>query len=157
MTCEIVQMLVGQSCWYVSHGGSTAPTFELVMGQRIPREAQLQNAAHPDEFRLNRGSHSLLVWCSWRLQEPTKVLTTSDNVADLSQLDKLTDATLVIARCSAPAWDLELQFSNGLVLLIFSDNHGPDPTASQNWELWVPGMYARAGLGEEWLEEIDKP
>ncbi len=60
------------------------------------------------------------------------------------------------ATCEAPAWDLELRFCNGLTLLVFCDNHGPDPTASQNWELWLPGTYVQAGLGGAWTEEPDE-
>ena len=60
------------------------------------------------------------------------------------------------ATCEAPAWDLELRFSNGQTLLVFCDNHGPDPTASQNWALWLPGTYVQAGLGGAWEEEPDE-
>jgi len=36
-----------------------------------------------------------------------------------------------------------------LVLQIFRDNVGPDPLIAQNWEIWTPEGYTRAGPGEE--------
>jgi hypothetical protein len=156
MKPDVVQTLVNQICWHVSAGGATVPSFQLVMGTRIPRRAPLENLAQPQEFRLNQGSHSLLVWCSWRLQKPDRVLATSDDVDSIGALDGLVGAGVVAVRCSPPAWDLELQFTNGLLLVVFCDNYGSCPSASRNWELWVPGVYVEAGLGGAWLEEPDE-
>jgi hypothetical protein len=155
MNLDIPQRLVGQRCWYVSAGGVTAPSFSLALGEQIPRARPLTNTAHPPSFRHNEGSFGLLVWCSWRLQTDSNVLATSDTDDFQVHLDSLTDAVVDAVLCRAPAWDLELRFSNGETLLIFCDNHGSDPTASQNWELWVPGTYVQAGLAGEWHEEPD--
>ena len=155
MNTGIVRCLIGQRCWYVSAGGVTWPSFKLVCGDMIPREP-LRNQAHPEAFRNHRGSVQLLVWCSWRLQTESTVLASSDEgESGAKGLDALVGTTVTEVRCSAPAWDLALTFSSGLVIQVFADNFGPDPSASQNWELWVPGRYVQAGLGEAWDEQPD--
>lgn len=154
MNTGIVRSLIGQRCWYVSAGGVTWPSFVLVCGDMIARELPLSNPAHPEPFKSNRGSVELLIWCSWRLQTDSRVLASSDEAeSGAKALIALVGTTLTEARCSAPAWDLALAFSSGLAIQVFADNHGPEPTASQNWELWVPGMYVRAGVGEAWEEQ----
>jgi hypothetical protein len=153
MTTNIVQRLIGQVCWYVSAGGVTWPSFVLVCGDLLPRHTPLENQEHPEQFRNNRGSYELLVWCSWRLQTDSAVLATSDEgTASSRLLGALTGAAVTDAICSAPAWDLMLSFSNGMAIQVFCDNHGTDPSASQTWELWVPGFYVCTGPGEGWTE-----
>lgn len=149
-----IRRLVGQRCWYVSAGGSTAPSFALVLGNQIPRDRPLANAAHPTEFRENRGSVELLVWCSWRLERAAEVLASSDQEsAGLSTLKDLVGASIVEATCSPPAWDLRVRFSNGLIVAVFCDHVQPEASVSQNWELWSPIGYVGTGPGADWTED----
>ena len=154
MGVSAIQALVGQTCWYVSAGGVSAPSFTLVLGDRVLRETPLSNPAHPEAFRKFRGTVELLVWCSWRLQGEAAVLASSaQEEAGLPHLDALVGATVAAIVCAAPAWDLVLDFSNGLRLQIFCDNVDPNSPASQNWELWAGDLYVSAGPGTLWEEE----
>lgn len=149
-----VRELVGQRCWYISAGGVTAPSFVVVMGNRVTRERPLANKHHPQEFRENRGSVELLVWCSWRLQRGREVLASSDQGQfGLATVKGIVGAVVDEATCIPPAWDLTVRLSNGLELQVFCDHVEPNASASQNWELWYPGGYACAGPGGEWTEE----
>lgn len=140
--------MIGEACWHVSAGGPTAPSFLLVMGGRIPRPEPLKNPHQPDAFRHNRGTVELLVWSSWRQQNRTDVLATSDQgESGLDRLRSLAGATVTTVSCLAPAWDLNIHFSDGTELVTFSDHLEPDASVAMNWELWYDGRYLRAGPG----------
>lgn len=144
---DAVKKLEGETCWYVSAGESTAPSFVLVLGKRIPRDAPLRNKAHPPEYRQNRGSHELLVWCSWRLQTIDAVLATSDEEMFVASLRGFIGRTLVSVECSPPAWDLALHFDDGRDLRIFCDRALSQGDDLKNWELWIPGATLDVGPG----------
>lgn len=152
---EAIKELVGQNCWYVSAGGATAPSFTLVLGEKVLRERALRNLAHPLEFRTNRGSVELLVWCSWRLQSTTQVFASSDQGEfGLQVLKNVEGTTILETNCYPPAWDLSIRFSNGLELSIFCDHIEPNCSISQNWEFSGPRGYVATGPGTSWSEDL---
>src|SRR5438876_1038613 len=75
----VIQTLLGKPCWYVSCGGSAGPTFELALGEKVPREHVLGNRAHSEDFRRFEGEANLLVWCTWRLDAADRPLSSSDD------------------------------------------------------------------------------
>jgi len=150
----LLDSMVGETCWHVSAGGATSPSFVLVLGDKLPRTIPLTNPSQPPAFRQNRGSVELLVWSSWRLQQGDQVLATSDQgPAGVEPLGALIGTTVDAVDCAAPAWDLRIRFSNGKELVTFSDHLGPDASIDANWELWARGKYLRAGPGAELAEE----
>jgi len=151
---DVPSALVGHECWYVSAGGKTAPSFMLALGDKVARERPLTNPAQSAEFRANEGSVELLVWCAWRLQGPALVLASSDQGASgLSALRAIVGASVTAVLCSPPAWDLLVEFSNGLELAVFCDHVEPNASIAQNWELWSPQGYVGTGPGAEWGED----
>lgn len=135
--------LAGKRCWHVSAGGVTAPSFLLVLGAQVPRAEPLRNESQPPNFRHNRGSVELLVWCSWRLQTPERVLASSDQETEgVIVLKRLIDTEVVAVKRWPPASDLQLDFSDGRTLMVFCDR-----VEAENWELWIPGWTATAGPG----------
>jgi hypothetical protein len=153
----IEQYLVGEDCWYVSAGGATAPSFRLVMGEKIPLVQPLKNPNVPESFRFNRGSVELLVWCSWRLQTPSSVLATSDQGPGwVEQLQGLIGQSVTGVVCSPPAWDLRISFADGTELLVFCDHADDESSIAQNWELYLPERVIRTGPGSAW-EETTEP
>ena len=153
---ELLQSLVSRRCWYVSSGGATAPSFMLIVGDKIPRDRELRNRHHPEDYRQNRGTHELLVWCSWRLQTNNEVLASSDQETDEnSPLLALAGGEIAAVEVSSPAWDIRITFNDGRVLVVFCDHVPPAPSASRNWECWLPGHYVEAGPGTIWRREAN--
>jgi hypothetical protein len=154
MDAKLIARMVGAVCWHVSSGGATAPSFVLVLGDKILRSSPLKNPAQPEEFRNNRGSVELLVWSSWRLQTATDVLASSDQGdVGLNVLRRLVGLKIISASTKPPAWDLFIQFSDGTELLTFSDHVAPDASIDQNWELWAENRRLGAGPGSALAEE----
>ena len=142
------ERLVGETCWHVSVGGVTVPSFLLVLGERIPRERPIENPRQPEEYRRFKGSVELLVWCSWRLETDDEVLASSvQGETCVGELRRLRGATVSIATCSRPAWDLTIRFTDNRHLVIFCDRMDSEARAAHNWELWTPGVEATAGPG----------
>ena len=151
---ELLDSMIAETCWHISAGGPTAPSFLVVMGGRIPRSEPLRNPRQPDEFRHNRGTVELLVWSSWRLQNRADVLATSDQgEIGLDRIRSLIGTKVTMVSCLAPAWDLNIHFSDGTELLTFSDHLEPDASIALNWELWCDGQYLRAGPGGSLVKE----
>lgn len=143
------RQLIGESCWHVSAGGSTMPSFVLAFGKQVPRRYPLSNKAQPVRFRKYRGSIELLVWCSWRVQTDKVVLASSDqDEGGLKQLSSLRRGRIVDVTCYRPAWDLRLKFGDGRVLVVFCDRVNSENGPSENWEIWLPdGRKVTAGPG----------
>lgn len=152
MGLELLDSLAGEKCWHVSAGGASAPSFLLVLGGKIPRDNVLQNPAQPDEFRRNRGSVELLVWCSWRLQGPSSVLASSDQENGTALLGDLTGQTIGAVTSLPPAWDLSIQFSDGRQLAVFCDHLEAGSPIETNWELWTNGKHLIAGPGARLIQ-----
>lgn len=150
--------LLGLRCWYVSCGGAAGPTFTLVLGKKVARPVPLTNLAHAENYRQNEGEANLLVWCSWRLDEPDQPVTSSDDTtqAIAQGLGRIVGATLTSLEASPPAWDLKLAFSNGLRLSVFCDHVPGDPSFDGNWELWQQDKAFFVGPGNQVLAETPR-
>ena len=148
---HIISALKGQSCWHVSAGGSTWPTFLLACGEKIPRERELSNLAQAFEYRQNRGSVELLVWCSWRLELGLLFTASSSTEEDSSRpnLEGLIGRSVVNVTCDCSFGDLKIDFSEGQRLSIFCDILANKDNSLPNWELWEPNNYCRIGPGNE--------
>jgi hypothetical protein len=154
MIPKLLDLMVGETCWHVSRGGVTAPSFLLALGDRIPRARPLKNPTQPKSFRLSRGSVELLIWSSWRLQTSDSVLATSDQCEHgVAILDVLLGLAVTDIDCFEPAWDLRICFSEGKELVTFSDHLEPNASIASNWELWASGRHLTAGPGVTLDEE----
>lgn len=148
MSSEVLHELIGQTCWHVSIGGVTAPSFQLAMGERVPRSTPLRNPAQGEDYRLHTGSHQLFVVSPWRLQTPDEVRASSgQDEGDLLLLRQLTGARVDEALMVAPAWDLRLAFSNGLHLWVFATGMSGTPNGGLSWELITPTQHLVVGPG----------
>jgi hypothetical protein len=152
---SLVRGLKGLGCWYVSCGGAAGTTFQLALGEKIPRAAVLKNPAHPEEYRLNEGEANLLVWCSWRLDGPEGPLTSSDDTPEGIErnLARLLGAKVRHASLTNKSWDLQISFSNRLKLIIFCDHVPGDPSFDGNWDLSLRERALFVGPGDKWVVE----
>ncbi len=162
------EALLGKPCWHVSAGG-VGTTFKLSIGKKIrrirpltplptPEESHavkkkpslpLQSARHREEFRLFNGEQRLLVWCTWRLDGASEPIASSDDTKEevVLALQGLIDTTVTHVRIEQPAWDLTIQFSNGMILKVFCDHVGADASFPCNWELNEAKSRLAAGPG----------
>jgi len=142
-----MQRLAGLPCWYVS-GGATGSTFSLALGEKIPRPTPLWSNDIENVFSLHRGSASLYVWCSWRLDGPNEAIASSDQGGDtfMPELRRLVGTTIDTVSVSPGACDLSLAFG-GLVLKVFCDHVLPDPSFDGNWEATMDEVAVAVGPG----------
>lgn len=133
---RIIRMAIGQSCWYVSVGGSTLPSFSLSMGRKLKRERPLRNKAHSEDYRKYRGESSLLVWCSWRLDTKHSAIVSSDDdeKAITRGLNSLQGKKLLDIGIQEPVWDATFVFSDDVTLKVFCDHTNQNPSFEGNWE-----------------------
>lgn len=148
-SAEVMHALLGKRCWYASCGGGAGPTFQLALGEKIPRQDQIKNNAHSDEYRQFEGESNLLVWCTWRLDDPERPITSSDDSdARIREgLARLVGAVVREAHLDMPGWDLQLSFSNDVTLRVFCDHVLGEPSFDGNWELWQRERIISIGAG----------
>ena len=152
---EIKSSLVGRKCWYAYC--SFGNTFKIVLGRKIPRDAEdlevrkklaarrsaKSLAVREDELSRvwNRfqGESEVLVWCSWRLDAANGPLTSWDDQAENceSGICRLIGHTVRTVEINS-GWNLRLSFSGGMVLSVLPDHVGFAASFDGNWELWRP-------------------
>ena len=148
--------LKGLECWYVSCGGAAGSTFELVFGGKVRRPIPLKNVAHSEEFRQFEGELGLFVWCAWRLDAADGPVTSWDDTNESvdAGLAKLKGSRVEAVEVIPPAWDINVKFSNSLLLHVFCDHVPGDPSFDGNWDLRTPNMSIAVGPGTQYKVEV---
>jgi hypothetical protein len=146
---RLLPSLQGMECWYVSCGGAASSTFQLALGEKVPRPVMLQNAAHSDEFRRFEGEVALFVWCAWRLDARDAPLTSWDDTEQAVEagLTRLVGSRIDSMEVLPPAWDLNVRFSNALCLRVFCDHVPGEPSFDGNWDLRTRDRIVAMGPG----------
>lgn len=149
---DSLNSIVSLNCWYISTGGAAGSTFHMAFGRKKPREILLKNDAHSQEFRENQGEVELYVWCAWRLDSSEKPIVSWDqkNTTIDHELNRLVGEKIIGVKTYAPAWDLEITFSNSLILRIFSDHLPDDHSFDGNWEVVSSLGALNVGPGNKW-------
>ena len=105
-----------------------------------------------DEALFN-SEFSLMVWCSWHIEDEKSIITGNNDPNDndgpmVSGLRLLCDTSITEVICNPPSYDLELKFSNGLSLKIFccSVNKLDD---YENYYYGTPQGWFTVGPGSE--------
>lgn len=94
-------------------------------GVKITREKPLRNPLLPEDVRKHEAEYCLyLENCGWRLETGDQVIgsSVSSNLKGgemLIALDRILGTKVVRAEVDTPSFDLRLEFSNGLRLLVF--------------------------------------
>jgi hypothetical protein len=102
----------------------TGPVVDLKVGRKILRKIPLRN---PHLSRLQRkydSKYAIFILCVWRVDSKSKVVCgcwddNTENGEMLAGLRRLVGSTITSVNVKKPAWDLDLTFSNGLVLRVF--------------------------------------
>lgn len=107
---QALQRLNGLRTWNSRAGSGTGSIFTLEFGEVLPERA-------------GQGELSLMVSCAWRLNDRQQIMCTWHDDADsvlATCLALLHEARVIEVTLSS--WgDLQLQFSNSLVLDVFAD------------------------------------
>lgn len=146
-------LLREKKCWYVSDGVGT--TFQLALGKKCLRAAPLLNKCQSAHFRKFEGEVNLLIWCAWRLETKTKILTSSDDaVASVAHnLRRIAGQVVTNVEVALPSWDIMLEFSNRLLLHVFCVHVPGTPSFDGNWYLTTPDTLYCAGPGASFTSE----
>jgi hypothetical protein len=124
---SLVGKLVANPCWGVSAGGCTGSMFILSLGPKTRRRTPVRNPNLPELQRLYEAELRVYVECAaWRLEDKRGVITSSsdDSSPDgpmVSGLSQLVGRSVAAARVIPPCMDCDIEFENGLRLLIFCD------------------------------------
>lgn len=146
---KILQLAEGNQCWHASVGGCTLPTFNLVLGEAIKRTVPIGNSSQPPLFQTHRGRYEFLIWCTWRLEQTDHVIVSSDGKDSdiVLGIERLVGLTLTSVGVKAPAWDLDMEFSDGYKLVVFCDHTESDPSVDGNWDALIDNIIIYAGPG----------
>ncbi len=146
---EIFRYCLNKTCWHVSVGGCTLPSFSLAIGDKIKRKKALKNTAQPAKFRAYTPEISIFIWCAWRLDSSNLVIATNDGdeSAITRELKRIRDKSIVSIDVNPPAADLVIQFQNDLRLMVFCNRMRTTPILERNWQAQFGQTRILAGPG----------
>ena len=132
----------------------------LNLGRKISRKSPAENPHLPSEQRANDSEFALFVECSWRLESETQVICgawddNSKQGAMRKGLERLVGQTIESISLSRPSLDLELRFSNQLVLRIFCDQTNRAEMVD-NYSLFLPRTIYIVGTRSRVRKEVRK-
>lgn len=115
-----------KECWGFAAGKGTGSHVVLSIGEKIPLAQPVDNHNLSENVRNNGAEFSLFIECVWRLDSIDEVICgawddNSKNEKMLEGLGLLINSKIVSIDISEPSLDLEIEFSNKLILKIFCD------------------------------------
>ena len=144
--------LINRNCWLVN-SGRVGSVFELAFEPRIRRSVPLQAADYSEDFRFFEGESNLLVWCTWRLDGSQGPLTGSDNYEPALHLSRLINQYIYKIDIDPNSWDMNLFFTDSLILRIFCDHVPPDCSFNGNWDISIQHNILSGGPGNAYSAE----
>jgi hypothetical protein len=133
--------LQGQPCLYYLTSPSGGSALDLHFGAKVPRRQPLELPGLTAVQRHHEGERSLYLTCAWRLETRDAVLCGCwDDSGTGGQmrhgLDQLIGQRVRRAIAQPPAWDLVLEFENGLLLRVFCDQTS-DEEGGENYAVFT--------------------
>ncbi|MEO6393331.1 MAG: hypothetical protein ABIP75_15895 [Pyrinomonadaceae bacterium] len=144
-----INQLVGKPCWGFVAGAPRGSVVSLDIGRKLPSESPRKNTHLTVEQRRYDAEFILFIHCVWRLDSKSKVVcgAWSDNRkggAMLKGLQRLVGEVIHSVSLSKPAFDLQLTFSNKLVLSVFCDAVN-EADEYDNYSLFLPTVIYTVG------------
>jgi hypothetical protein len=145
----ILRGLRGMKCWRVTAGGSAGSIFSLDFGKKVLAPRPVRSS----RLKVERfwGEADLMVWCCWRL-DAARPLVSSDQEANVvkRKLHVLVSRSITSASVTAPAYDLTISFTGGLVLRVFCDQVAESRREFKgNWDMALRGRDIEVGPGHK--------
>ena len=139
-----INELIGLECWGVTGGEGTGSVISIDMGKKTLRKKPSTNPYLSKLVAKYNSSHSLMVYCPWRIESKTNILSASfmpndNNGIMVKGLKEITGTTIKNIICGSPAYDLHIEFSNETNLIVHCSNIGMDEKecysfkSLQNW------------------------
>jgi hypothetical protein len=147
-------------CWGFVAGKGTGSVVELNLGKKVSRKSAVKNPHLTDEQQASDSEFALLVECTWRLESKTQVICgawddNSKQGAMIKGLERLVGQTIESISLLRPSLDLELSFSNQLVLRIFCDLTNRAEMVD-NYSFFLPRMIYIVGTRSRLRKEVRK-
>ena len=151
MAGECERLLLGKPCWHVVCGGTAGTTFKLVLGDKIERIKPRKNPFGSSIMDLYSGEVRLLVWCPWRLDDPAKPISSSEDLQEhaTASLQTLIGRNIMNASIGLPGWDMKIAFTGQVTLSIFATHFPNQDSFSTNWELFSPECTLAVNAGSQ--------
>jgi hypothetical protein len=120
---DSLKKIIGQECWsaFISYGSTLILDFGRKTKNPLLREV-------PGRPMLLGGEFSFSIYCSWRIEDDSKVICScqdSKGNTDFSKLDEsvaLLNGSIVLdIDILKPSLDFKMKFSNGMYLTVFCD------------------------------------
>jgi hypothetical protein len=152
-----IQNIVGEECWAAVGGEGTGSVILLSMGAQILRPRPIRNPHLSELCRLYDSAYSLRIRCPWRIDSPSQVISGShmSNANDgpmVRGLEEICGEKIVAVICTAPAFDVTIEFENQRSLVIHCTEIGWEYDAC--YSLGTPGGYYSVGFdGDVSFEE----
>lgn len=132
--------LKGLPCWGFSAGPNTGSDVDFHFGEKLLRD-QAQGERLAGRPATYDGERNLWIFCAWRLDSDMAVVCGSDddNSVDgpmIRGLRNIENAEVVAVEVRPPAFDLDIRFSNGLILHVFCDGTGSWDDSSNYGIYW---------------------
>jgi hypothetical protein len=123
--------LVGEECWGVVGGEGTGSVISLSVGTQILRQKPVGNPHLSDLVRQYDSAYSLLLWCPWRIDSDSRVVSGShmsnaNNGPMVVGSNCICGQKITAVTCSGPAFDLRLDFENQHALVVHCSAIGKD-------------------------------
>ena len=123
--------LIGQECWGVVGGEGTGSIISLKIGARTPRSKPVDNQHLSELVRQYNSAYTFMIYCPWRIDSVAKVVSGShmSNNNDgpmVSGFASICGQKVIAVTCSAPAFDVRLDFENQHTLVIHCSGIGMD-------------------------------
>jgi len=141
---ESLNNLIGMECWGVTGGEGTGTVISLNIGDKILRKKPSENPHLPELVAKYESSHGFMLHSPWRIESSTEIFSGShmpndNNGAMVNGLKKILGTTIKSVMCNKPAYDLRIEFSNEINLIVHCSNIGMDENecysfkSLQNW------------------------
>ncbi|NGZ87199.1 hypothetical protein [Duganella aceris] len=126
-----ISNLDGEECWGVTGGSGTGSVISLDIGKKTARAKPVRNAHLTELVRCYESAYSLLLYCPWRMESKSKVLSGShmSNENDgpmVRGLEFIRGKKIETVTCARPAFDLRIEFEGELSLVIHCSLIGMD-------------------------------
>ena len=152
-----VKSVQGKPCWNAYASVGNYLSLGVSLGEKSARDVPLPQSpttkrlALPDDIAYHkfRDEVELITWCPWRLDAEERPITSSDDETRSVEagIRRLIGAAVERAEVAAPAWDLQLFFSNQLCLRVFSEYVPGKPPFDGNWGFSINDDHAIVGPG----------
>ena len=156
-----LNQLVGQKCWGYVAGPGTGSVLSIDIGNKIPGKKPTKGSRQNADQQKYYAEFSLFIECVWRIDSNDEVVCGAWN--DNSKggemqkgLKRLVGCVINSISLFKPALDLEVSFSNQLVLRVFCDQVNT-VDMNDNYTLFVPDSYYTVGTLSQLRRQARSP